>query len=76
VEVALSLDQALREVDVPPALAGALDAHPPARAAYDRLAFTHRKEFARWMAEVKKDETRDRRVAEGLEMIREGRTRS
>ncbi|MEP9385432.1 YdeI/OmpD-associated family protein [Nocardioides sp. KR10-350] len=76
VEVSLALDQAPREVEVPPALAAALAADPPAKAAYDGLAFTHRKEFARWVAEAKKDETRDRRVAQALEMIREGRTRS
>jgi len=48
----------------------------PVAATIDGLAFTHRKEFARWVAEAKKDETRDRRVAQALEMLREGRTRS
>jgi hypothetical protein len=47
-----------------------------AKRIYDGLAFTHRKEFARWVAEAKKDETRDRRVVQTLEMLRAGRTRS
>jgi uncharacterized protein YdeI (YjbR/CyaY-like superfamily) len=42
----------------------------------DGLAYTHRKEYARWVDEAKRDETRDRRVVQALEMLREGRTRS
>jgi hypothetical protein len=70
------LDDAPREVEVPPALAQAFEGDPEARARFDALAFTHRKEFARWVQEAKREETRERRVAEALEMIRAGRTRS
>src|SRR5438477_9390063 len=60
VDVKVELDTALREVDVPDALARALAADPAAKASFDGLAFTHRKEFARWIADAKRDETRDR----------------
>jgi hypothetical protein len=73
VEVAIELDAAPREVDVPEPLAIALAADPAANAAFDGLAFTHRKEFARWIAEAKRDETRDRRLKQALEMLREGK---
>jgi bacteriocin resistance YdeI/OmpD-like protein/uncharacterized protein DUF1905 len=76
VEVTLELDTAPREVEVPEALADALAGDPEARVAYDGLAYTHRKEFARWVAEAKREETRERRVAQALELLREGRTRS
>jgi len=76
VEVTLELDTAPREVDVPEALAAALDRDPAAKAAFDGLAFTHRKEFARWVAEAKREETRERRVAQAIEMLRVGKTRS
>jgi len=76
VTLALRLDTAPREVEIPEPLARALDADPEARAAFDRLAFTHRKEFARWVQEAKREETRDRRVTQALEMIRAGQTRS
>jgi hypothetical protein len=75
VDVALALDTGPREVEVPPALAAALEGDPDARAKFDALAFTHRKEYARWIDEAKRDETRDRRVAKALEMLREGKTR-
>jgi hypothetical protein len=76
VTLTLRLDTAPREVEVPEALARALSADPAARAAFDRLAFTHRKEFARWIEEAKRADTRDRRVTQALEMIRAGQTRS
>jgi hypothetical protein len=73
VEANIELDTEPREVDVPEALAGALAGDPAASAAFDALAFTHRKEYARWIAEAKREETRQRRVAEALQMLREGR---
>jgi len=76
VEVTVELDEAPREVEVPGALAAALAADPDASASFERMAFTHRKEYARWVAEAKRDETRQRRVEQAVEMIRAGQTRS
>jgi hypothetical protein len=75
-DVELELDRAERVVPVPTALAEALAGDAPAAAAFERLAYTHRKEFARWIDEAKRDDTRSRRVAEALEMLRAGETRS
>jgi hypothetical protein len=76
VEVALELDTAPREVELPEALIRALARDPDARAAFDRLSFTHRKEYARWIDEARRDETRQRRVVEALKRLREGKTRT
>jgi Bacteriocin-protection, YdeI or OmpD-Associated/Domain of unknown function (DUF1905) len=76
VDVTVELDAAPREVDVPEALAAALAADPEVKASFDRMAFTHRKEYARWIADAKQEQTRQRRVAQALEMIRAGKTRS
>jgi hypothetical protein len=76
VSFTLELDTEPRTVDVPEALAAALDADAEARTAFDALAYTHRKEFARWVAEAKRDETRDTRVNRALQMLRDGQTRS
>ena len=62
---AVELDEAPREVEVPVDLAAALAADPQAAASFEQMAFTHRKEYARWIAEAKRDETRQRRVAQG-----------
>ena len=76
VDVNIELDTAPREVEVPAALAKALSEDSEARATFDQLAYTHRKEYARWIDEAKRDETRQRRLAKALEMLRQGKTRS
>ena len=75
VDVAIVLDAAPREVEVPAALAAALGEDPAAKAAFDALAPSYRKELARWIDEAKRDETRSARVERTLRMLREGRTR-
>jgi hypothetical protein len=76
VQVELELDEAPREVEVPPALSVAFEGDPSARAAFAALAYTHRKEYAVWVQEAKREDTRERRVAQALEMLRAGKTRS
>ena len=76
VEVELELDAAPREVEVPAALAAALEGDPAARAAFEALAYTPRKEYAAWVQEAKREDTRQRRVAQALEMLRAGNPRS
>jgi len=72
VEVVIERDDEPREVEVPPALQARLDADDIARAAFEKLSFTHRREYANWIAEAKKEETRDRRAGRAIEMWREG----
>ncbi|HEX8094742.1 YdeI/OmpD-associated family protein [Jatrophihabitans sp.] len=74
-DVVIALDTAPREVELPPELVAALGEDAAARAAFDGLAPSHRKEFARWIDEAKRDETRRSRTAQALEMLRTGRTR-
>jgi bifunctional DNA-binding transcriptional regulator/antitoxin component of YhaV-PrlF toxin-antitoxin module len=72
VEVTLELDDEERMVEVPPALAAALEAAPSAKATFDELSYTHRREYASWIADAKRDETRERRVAKAIIMLRDG----
>ena len=51
---------------MPADLAAALAADPQAKAVFDGMAFTHRKEYARWVAGAKRDETRERRVQQAV----------
>jgi bifunctional DNA-binding transcriptional regulator/antitoxin component of YhaV-PrlF toxin-antitoxin module len=70
VDVVLERDDEPREVQVPAELEAALTAD--ARAAFDALAFTHRREYAEWVGEAKRPETRARRAARAVEMLRDG----
>lgn len=63
VEVTLEVDTAPRIVEVPDDLAAALAAVPGARAAFDHLAYSHRKEHVRSVNEAKQPATRERRIA-------------
>jgi hypothetical protein len=63
VTVTLELDIEPRIVEVPYDLAAALAEKPGARAAFDALAYSVRKEFVRQVNEAKAAETRQRRIA-------------
>ncbi len=71
VEVELELDAEPRLVVEPPDFARALDANPVARAAYDRLAQSHRREHVRAIESAKKPETRARRIEKAVAMLLE-----
>jgi hypothetical protein len=73
VEVDVEVDDAPREVEIPADLQAAFDAAPDARAFFDSLAFSHRKEWARWVEEAKRPETRATRVEKTIAGLREGR---
>ena len=74
-ELEIMLDTAPREVALPPALATALDRDQTAREKFNALAYSHRKEFARWVSEAKRPGTRERRVVKALRMLYAGQTR-
>jgi uncharacterized protein YdeI (YjbR/CyaY-like superfamily) len=65
-------DSEPREVDVPDALTSVLAKDRVARDVFEGLSYTHRKEYARWIAEAKREETRTRRLRKALQMLREG----
>jgi hypothetical protein len=75
ITVELEVDDEPRVVDLPPQLVKALAGDTKAAAAFDKLSYTHRREFAEWVAEAKRDETRERRVTQTLAMLREGKHR-
>ena len=71
VDVRVELDTAPRETPLPEDLAAALD--EDARAFFDGLAPSHRKEWVRWVEEAKKPETRAARIAKTAESLRAGK---
>jgi len=72
VSIELERDDEPRTVEVPRDLAVALEADPAVRETFERLSYTHRKEYVRWIEEAKREETRTRRVAKSVELLREG----
>jgi hypothetical protein len=72
VTVELERDDEPREVDVPPELQQALAANSGARAAFEGLSYTHRREYAEWIGEGKRPDTRQRRASRAVEMLETG----
>ena len=72
VDLEVERDERPRQVEVPADLQAALAGDPGAAAAFDRLAFTHRREYVEWITGAKKADTRARRVAQTLDRLRSG----
>ncbi len=70
IDVDLELDTEPRVVAVPDDFGQALDAEPAARKAFDKLPFTHQKEWVRSIEDAKKPETRVRRIEKAVTTLR------
>ena len=64
------------ELSIPPEFAAALAAAPVAKAALEASAPSHRREYLEWISEAKRPETRDKRIAQAIEMLSEGKKRN
>lgn len=72
VTVRLVLDTAVRTVDLPPELSRALAGDRAAKAFFDGLAFTPRREYAEWITSAKREGTRASRLARTMAALRAG----
>ncbi|HWC56578.1 MAG TPA: YdeI/OmpD-associated family protein [Sphingomicrobium sp.] len=59
-----------------PALSAALEEAPRAKAAFYNFAPSHRREYLDWVAEAKRDETRQKRIETTIEWLSEGKKRN
>jgi hypothetical protein len=69
VSITVSLDDKPRVVDPPPDLAALLAKNAAARASWEALSFTHKKEHAEAILGAKKPETRARRIEKTIAML-------
>jgi hypothetical protein len=74
-DVAVELDTAPREIEVPEDLAAALAADREAKAFFDTLSYSKQQWHTLQVSGAKQPETRARRVAASVAMLREGRAR-
>jgi uncharacterized protein YdeI (YjbR/CyaY-like superfamily) len=73
VAVTLERDDEPRVVKAPADFARALAQDARAKGAFERLSYSHRKEYVDWIIEAKRDETRRRRIEKAVAMLREGK---
>jgi len=62
--------------EAPPAFTKALKANKTASAAFAKLSPSCKKEYVEWIADAKRDETRDKRIATAIDWIAEGKQRN
>jgi hypothetical protein len=73
VEVVMERDEEKRTVDAPPLLQKELTKNKAARANWEKLAFTHKKEMALSIVGAKQEETRTRRLAKVMDVLKTGK---
>jgi len=61
---------------MPPAFIEALARHGAARRFFETLAPGHRRDYIAWLTEAKREETRQRRLAQALAWLAEGKRRN
>lgn len=64
-------DDAARTIEIPAALKTLLKKEG-LLAGFEKLSYTHRKEYIRWITEAKKEETRLSRMAKAIAMLHKG----
>jgi bifunctional DNA-binding transcriptional regulator/antitoxin component of YhaV-PrlF toxin-antitoxin module len=71
IEVVLSKDEAVRTIEIPPEFKKRME-REKLLPFFEGLSFTHRKEYARWLTEAKKAETRKARFEKAIELLKKG----
>jgi hypothetical protein len=74
-DVEVTLDEAPREIEVPPDLAAALAAAPSAAAFWATMSFSNQRWHVDQLTAAKTPETRARRLARSLALLDEGKAR-
>ena len=71
VEVEVEEDTGQREVSLPQDIRQALENDPEAAAIFQRLAYSHQKEYVQWIDGAKREQTRQGRIAKMLETLKQ-----
>jgi hypothetical protein len=73
VKITVEADTEPRVVEIPADLKKALRTEKEAKAFFEKLAYSHQREYVGYITEAKKPETRERRVAQTIEMLKKGK---
>lgn len=73
VSVSLTEDKEERIVEIAEDIVLLFNENPEAKVLFDKMSYTHRKEYIRWIEEAKKPETRENRKVKMIRMILDGK---
>ena len=73
VTITVEPDTEPRVVEVPAELKKAFKTEQEAKVFFDRLSYTHQREYVMWINEAKREETRLNRISKAVEMLKQGK---
>jgi hypothetical protein len=73
VRVTIEEDREERTVELPADFAALLAEHPDAGEFFQKLSYTHRREYVQWIESAKREETRGSRIVKAVEMLSKGK---
>ena len=76
VKITVEVDEEPLVVEIPAELKKAFKAEKEAKAFFNKLSYTHQREYVMWINEAKREETRQNRIVKAIEMLKEGKKRS
>jgi hypothetical protein len=71
VRVTIEKDDEPRTVEVPPDLEEALDGDPEAKEIFERMSYSHKREYVEAILEAKRPQTRAKRIERTIEMLKD-----
>ena len=73
VTVTVEPDTEPRVIDIPAELKKAFKTEKEAKAFFDKLSYSHQREYVMWINEAKREETRQNRILKTIEMLKKGK---
>ena len=73
IKVVVEPDAEPRLIEIPKDLLKELKKDKPAKLLFDKLSYTHRREYVRWIEEVRRAETRQTRITKTIEMLKKSK---
>ena len=73
IKVVVEPDAEPRLIEIPKDLLKELKKDKPAKLLFDKLSYTHRREYVRWIEEARRAETRQTRIIKAIEMLKKSK---
>ncbi len=73
ITITVEPDTEPRVIEVPAELKKAFRNEKEAKAFFEKLSYTHQREYVTWINEAKREETRQYRIAKTIEMLKKGK---
>ena len=72
VKITVELDEEPRVIEIPAELKKLFKSEREAKAFFDKLSYTHQREYVTWINEAKREETRQNRIVKAIGMLKKG----